>query len=274
MMRTLYIPAVALALFGSSSADVHVFEPRQVRSVCGVVLAGGKAVAGAAVKLQSEKQDRIIAEAETDKEGRYLFKSISKGKYWVQIESPVGVGAVFVVLKKPSSSVCTELIETNIHPGQLPDDENSVVRNLSGDVHVDSKVEPSEIAIQRPLETPLPISECPGEEIQPNLVLNRPTRITGYLRDETTAPFRKSQMVLRKYKPPSTFADARTISTGEDGTFDFGVIEPGTYRLLASPHRGFAQPDKLDCYEQTDCKLDIVLVANPTDLPYAACPIK
>jgi hypothetical protein len=51
------------------------------------------------------------------------------------------------------------------------------------------------------------------------------------------------------------------------------LVKRGSYRLLLSPNRGFKQPAKLEC-QQKDCKLDTVLVVNPTDMPGAGCPIR
>jgi hypothetical protein len=116
---------------------------------------------------------------------------------------------------------------------------------------------------------------CSSEALLPNLILRTATTIGGYVKDETGAPFKNSEVVLRKvsaipHQPGSLFAK----TTDADGAFGFAEAEPGKYRLLASPSRAFAQPAKLDCYERRDCNLEIVLGANSTDLPHAACPVR
>jgi len=62
--------------------------------------------------------------------------------------------------------------------------------------------------------------------------------------------------------------------TDDSGKFDFGEIESGKYRFLPAPNRGFKQPDNVSCGEQPNCALNLVLVGNPTDQPYAGCPIQ
>jgi hypothetical protein len=66
---------------------------------------------------------------------------------------------------------------------------------------------------------------------------------------------------------------AKMSSTGSDGGFDLGVVKRGDYRLLLSPHRGFKQPEQLEC-ESKVCTIDAVLTANTTDELPANCPIR
>jgi hypothetical protein len=117
-------------------------------------------------------------------------------------------------------------------------------------------------------------TNCSSEELPPNLILRMPMTISGKVKDESGAPFQNSQIVLRivsaiPLQPGYLFA-----KTDDEGVFSFDESEPGEYRLLASPNRGFAQPAKLDCYERRDCNLEIVLKANSTDPPYAGCPVR
>ena len=249
---------MALVLTASSTADVHVFPPRKVRSLCGVVLVEDLPIEGATVSLQSQKEDQTISEVETNKDGRYQFKSVPKGKYWLHIKSFVGSGVVFVHLTKNSGSVCKELIETRVRPAVAPDDENNSIVPVAPGLMV----------------TPLPVSECPNETVAPNLELTKSTHVFGALQDQTTAAFAESKILLRRYQTPSMIVDVKTVTTNAKGNFDLGTLSAGKYRLLSSPTRAFAQPEKLECWGQQECKLDITLMANPTDLPYAACPVK
>jgi hypothetical protein len=130
------------------------------------------------------------------------------------------------------------------------------------------------VSSQTVMTTPLPVSECPTEVVTANLVLIHSTHVVGTLRDQTTAPFNQSKIVLRRYERASKVVDFKTVTTDEAGNFDLGTLSSGRYRLLAAPHRGFAQPEKLDCGRERECKLEITLETNPSDLAYAACPIK
>ena len=248
-------------------ANVPVFEPKDVNSVCGLVVINREPIPGATVRLQSQKQDQTLAEHKTDQEGRYQFSSVPKGKYWVQIESPVGAGAVFIHLKKSSSSVCKELIQTSIHPGRMPEDDNNSVRILSGGAEVGANDK------AKVMTTPFPVNECTNETIQPNLRLDWSTHVTGKLQDQTTAPFAKSKVTIR-VQNGNDFVDFKTVFTSETGEFDFGTLPAGEYRFLASSHRGFAQPEFLECTSEFNCRMEITLKVNPSDLPYAAYPIK
>jgi hypothetical protein len=94
------------------------------------------------------------------------------------------------------------------------------------------------------------------------------------VKDETGDPLRNSLIVLRAVSAIPLQPGYLVVKTDDDGAFSFDESEPGKYRLLASPSRGFAQPAKLDCYERRDCNLEIVLKANGSDLPYAGCPVR
>jgi 5-hydroxyisourate hydrolase-like protein (transthyretin family) len=111
------------------------------------------------------------------------------------------------------------------------------------------------------------------EKIRPNLVLKNSTHITGRLTDQTTAPFENSKVQLRKYVSERDQAPVKSVTTDKDGRFDFGLLEAGEYRLLASPSRAFAQPQELHCAEKT-CELQITLKVNPTDQVTSQCPIR
>jgi hypothetical protein len=79
---------------------------------------------------------------------------------------------------------------------------------------------------------------------------------------------------LRKYISQRKQVSVQVISTDGDGHFDLGIVEPGSYRLLASPNREFKQPSALQCQGGKDCDVKITLIANPTDQLGASCPIR
>jgi len=113
-----------------------------------------------------------------------------------------------------------------------------------------------------------------AEHIKPNLELDRTTRVTGRVIDQSGAPFKKSRVELRKYMSEERQIAVKTVLTDQDGRFDLGAIKSGRYRFLPSPSRAFQQPERLDCSNRANCQLDITLKANPTDLPESSCPIR
>jgi hypothetical protein len=129
---------------------------------------------------------------------------------------------------------------------------------------------------------PSSAEECaPWEPLKPNLVLSSDTAIHGTIRDQTKAPFSNSPIQLRKYISETKQVPIKTVQTDAQGNFDLGVVKAGKYRLLLSPNRDFAQPQRLECSAR-ECNLDVTLAANGTDLvtaipPYsviANCPIR
>jgi hypothetical protein len=124
--------------------------------------------------------------------------------------------------------------------------------------------------------------ECSvAEPLKPNLVLRSDSDIHGTVVDATKAPFSNSPIQLRKYISETEQLPVKRVRTDSQGNFDLGVVKAGRYRLLLSPNRGFAQPQKLEC-SAAECKLDVTLTANGTDLvtaipPYlviANCPVR
>src|SRR5438552_647504 len=112
------------------------------------------------------------------------------------------------------------------------------------------------------------------EKILPNLELRHQVHVFGTVQDQATAPLEKSRIEMRRYISHRSQVSMRTVSTDEKGHFDLGIVKPGKYRLLASPHRGFKQPATLQCQNGHECELKIILLVNPTDQPESACPIR
>jgi hypothetical protein len=104
--------------------------------------------------------------------------------------------------------------------------------------------------------------------------LNAKQHLRGRLKDPTGAPFKFSKVVLRKSDSNGTFAEFRTVNTDEDGRFDFQTVHRGKYRFLPAPNRGWKQPEKALCQGGRECELDLTLEINPTDQPFAGCPIQ
>lgn len=112
-----------------------------------------------------------------------------------------------------------------------------------------------------------------AERLTPNLRVFEIARISGTLVDDSGAPFKASRVELRTYISAKRQSSVKTVTTNEHGQFDLGRVEPGQYRLLASATRAFAQPQTLACTVK-ECKFDIKLHVNPTDLPTSVCPVR
>jgi len=66
----------------------------------------------------------------------------------------------------------------------------------------------------------------------------QPQVLSGVLRDESGAVLNRLEMELLVGK--KVF---RKLRTGEEGTYDFGEIPSGIYKLRVQPARGFCAPD-------------------------------
>jgi len=91
------------------------------------------------------------------------------------------------------------------------------------------------------------------EKILPNLEVRDQVHVVGTVRDQTTAPLTSSRVELRRYISQRKQVSVRVVSTDNSGHFDLGIVKPGKYRLLASPHRGFKQPSALQCQNKDMC---------------------
>jgi len=117
------------------------------------------------------------------------------------------------------------------------------------------------------------------EPLRPNLVLTEDAtvqgRVTaqGRVTDQSSEPLKNSPIELRRFISESKQERVKKLSTDADGKFDLGTVKRGQYRLLLSPHRGFKQPEKLECSSRT-CTLDAILIVNSTDQLASSCPIR
>jgi len=115
---------------------------------------------------------------------------------------------------------------------------------------------------------------CKEEIAQPNLEVKIREHVFGQLKDPTGAAFENSKVVLRKKNGQGKFVGYRSVLTDKDGHFDLKVVESGEYRFLPGPNRGWKQPKRIACTGESECKLNLVLDLNPTDQPFAGCPIQ
>jgi 5-hydroxyisourate hydrolase-like protein (transthyretin family) len=111
------------------------------------------------------------------------------------------------------------------------------------------------------------------EPLRPNLILAADTAVQGRVTDQTTAPLKNSPIELRRFISADKQETVKKLSTDADGKFDLGTVKRGEYRLLLSPHRGFKQPEKLQC-SRRKCVLETVLIVSPSDQLASSCPIR
>ncbi len=112
------------------------------------------------------------------------------------------------------------------------------------------------------------------EQIKPNLVLSRTTRLSGRVIDASGAPLENSIVELRLFVSESLQTPVKKVATDSAGYFDLTTVAKGKYRLLGSPTRIFKQAEKLECGDRDPCTLLITLRPSPTDQPAMFCPVK
>jgi hypothetical protein len=115
---------------------------------------------------------------------------------------------------------------------------------------------------------------CREEVVKSNLEVRVPQHITGELKDATGAPFSKSAVFLGRQQADGKFVDYRSVVTSQNGEFDLKIVEPGVYRFLPAPNRGWKQPARVNCGQTSECRVKLVVEGNPTDQPFAGCPIR
>jgi len=117
------------------------------------------------------------------------------------------------------------------------------------------------------------VEDCQHRKVLPNLVLAKPTHLLGVLADPTGARFEKSKVELRRWISATDQVLLKVVETDNVGRFDLGQIEAGQYRFLPATHGGFKQPESVLC-PQAECRVELVLQVNPTDIPESVCPIR
>jgi hypothetical protein len=115
---------------------------------------------------------------------------------------------------------------------------------------------------------------CSEETVRPNLELKERQHVFGELKDPSGAPFIDSKVILRVADAKGKFVSNRSVSTDKEGQFDLGQVDAGKYRFLPGPNRGWKQPRMVECREGRDCEIKLVVQLNPSDQPFAGCPIQ
>src|SRR5512132_2094291 len=78
-----------------------------------------------------------------------------------------------------------------------------------------------------------------NESLAPNLKLKATTRISGSLSDKDRVTLKNWPVELREWESRKRQLRLKKIRTDADGHFDFGLVGPGEYRLLAGPDRSW-----------------------------------
>lgn len=115
---------------------------------------------------------------------------------------------------------------------------------------------------------------CSEEQVQPNFELRVRQSVSGELKDPTGTVFQRSVVILRKQDARGRFVDYRSVTTDKNGRFDLKSDDSGKYRFLPAPNRGWRQPREVVCESTRECEIRLTLELNPTDLPFAGCPIR
>ena len=115
--------------------------------------------------------------------------------------------------------------------------------------------------------------DCKNRQVKPNLRVQKPTHLYGVLSDQTGAPFKRSNVELRRWISLSNQVLLKVVQTDDKGHFDIGEVTAGQYRFLPSATGAFKQPETLSC-PLSECRVELVLQANPTDIPESVCPIR
>jgi hypothetical protein len=116
-----------------------------------------------------------------------------------------------------------------------------------------------------------------------NLTVPTKTRIWGLLIDPSGAAFVHPEPGLTvELRDPNTSRIIASNRVGEMGTFDFGAVSPGSYRIIAvlivdgktARYRGWDQPKGLTCGVADECTLAMLLRSHGSDNPIDFCPPK
>src|SRR4051812_35496388 len=98
-----------------------------------------------------------------------------------------------------------------------------------------------------------------NESVVPNLKLRATTRISGNLSDNNRVSLKDWPIELREWNSRKRQLRLKKVKTDGEGRFDFGLVGPGEYRLLAAPDRGWEQIRKIECVGTGDCNLHLLL---------------
>jgi hypothetical protein len=113
-----------------------------------------------------------------------------------------------------------------------------------------------------------------NEMISPNLKLKSTTRISGNLSDNNRVSLKDWPVELREWESRKRQLRLKKVKTDGEGRFDFGLVGPGEYRLLAAPDRGWEQIRKIECVGTGDCNLHLLLYPSEANVAGKSCPVQ
>ena len=113
-----------------------------------------------------------------------------------------------------------------------------------------------------------------NETLAPNLKLKATTRISGNLSDNSRLSLKDWPVELREWESRKRQLRVKKVKTNGEGHFDFGLVGPGEYRLLAGPDRSWEQIRKIECVGTSDCNLNLLLYPAEGEIAGKGCPVQ
>jgi hypothetical protein len=113
-----------------------------------------------------------------------------------------------------------------------------------------------------------------NETIAPNLKLRATTRISGDISDQNRVSLKDWPVELRQWESRKRQVPVKVVRTDGTGRFDFGLVGPGEYRLLAGPDRSWEQIRKIECISTGDCNLHLLLYRAEGEIAGKSCQVQ
>ncbi|HKF46304.1 MAG TPA: hypothetical protein VKB38_03030 [Terracidiphilus sp.] len=124
---------------------------------------------------------------------------------------------------------------------------------------------------------------CKTEVVSPNLFLAAPTTVSGFLLDQTGAPFAIGEQTIVEVRDPKKSKALYSAPVNLRGRFDLGLVKAGTFRLIVAIKvhggvlerpPGFDQPARMDCSGDGECNIRPIVRADHSEDSLASCPPK
>ena len=113
-----------------------------------------------------------------------------------------------------------------------------------------------------------------NETLSPNLKLRATTRISGNISDNSRVSLKNWPIELREWRSRKRQERVKVVRTDGQGSFDFGLVGPGEYRLIAGPDRSWEQIRKIECVGAGDCNLNLLLYPAEGEIAGKGCPVQ
>jgi hypothetical protein len=124
---------------------------------------------------------------------------------------------------------------------------------------------------------------CKSEVVRPNLIVEKSTRLSGVLLDETGAPYGNAGKTVVQIRDAKVGTVLNSSAIDPHGQFDLGIVNAGLFRLIVAikgKDGKLARPPLADqlpvanCTSQTDCRIQSKIHLHGTDDPLEFCPPK